>query len=88
MRMVRFESNGGMAQGSKLFDVETGAGISGLRRVVATVEVDTTNKVEAEFILAEVVIDGHLIAKVRDPKTGDLRRISKIVWDDGEEWLA
>ena len=89
MRSVRFASGPNQTGwGSSLLDAETGAELHGIRRIVATVAVDDITTVEAEFVSAEVDINGVLRAMVADPASGEMKRVAKIVYADGTEWEA
>jgi hypothetical protein len=88
MRNVRFVSNRGVPMGSKLIDVQSGLELRGFRRIVATVEVDNVNILEAEFVGAELDVEGVLRTHFIDPETGEMRHVAKIIWANGEEWIA
>lgn len=88
MRSVRFKSNGTGIMGSSLVDLASGAELQGVTRVVASMEMDNYNTIEAVFIGAEIDVEGELRPKIIDPATGELREISRIVFADGSEWTA
>ena len=88
MRSVRVVSNGGLSQGSKLVDTETGDELHGVRKIVATIEVDNFNIIEAEFVSGEIEVEGQFEPYFMDPTDGAMRQVKRIEWADGGHWDA
>lgn len=85
---VRFVTNGTKSQGSTLTNSETGELLHGVRRIVATAQVDDIVTVEAEFVSAAVEAEGRLVAQFVDPASGEVKAVKRIEFVDGSKWTA
>lgn len=88
MRTVQLDAPGPGHAGTTLTDTETGEKLHGIRAIRAIIEVDAVNVIEAEFICALTTARGLLVAQVRDPHSGDLKEVNRIIFADGTEWAA
>lgn len=84
---ARLICNGQSPHGVRVL-LEDGGELLGMTRVTFTANVDDICRIEAEFLPAEVNVEGQLKTWMPHPIDGDLREIAKVIFADGSEWEA
>lgn len=89
--MVRIVSDEGIGLGSRIIDQKTGAEIRGAVGLEVSIRLDDINRAQVE--LGSVAVDIVAMAdfRVKDPRSGDLRRVARIVFADDKsdaDWSA
>jgi hypothetical protein len=86
MTGVRVRAPGPTGLGTTLTDADTGQEIKGVARLSINVEPDDFIRVEAELLSASLDVMGEAEFRVADPETGEIKRISRIEFEDGSVW--
>lgn len=84
MRSVKIISSGGVSNGSKIVDTETGQDIEGVEAVDISLKVGDIVKATIKFALVETEVEGKASYVMAHPKSGERKRVRAIIFDDGE----
>ncbi len=84
---VRVLSESGIGLGTKVVDVETGEELRGIESgAIPRFGSNDVVKVELTLGLAALQIDGTPVWMVTHPRSGDLKAVKSITFEDGEVW--
>lgn len=84
MTNARLISNGISPADNKVF--VGGEELKGIVGITYRATAEGVNTIEVEVCSWDTDVEGDLVVKMRNPRTGNLENVSKIAFASGEEW--